>query len=119
MAKSKEFVLDDKAVAREVNAIVRVFKPVLENDPGKKEMLKKLIEEAAFQKCLMRECRRRLLTEELVTTVENGSQKYLKENPAAKIYSDNSRQYKDYVKTLIEFLPPPERKSKLEEMMRR
>lgn len=119
MVKAKEFILDDKAITREVNAIKKVFKPVLESDPGRKEMLTRLIEEAAFQKCLMKECRRRLLGEELVTQVVNGSQQYMKENPAAKIYSDNSRQYKDYVKTLIEFLPPPERKSKLEEMMKR
>lgn len=117
MARKAEFVLDDKAVTREENALKKVFKTVLDEEPGKKEMLLRLIQEAAFMKCMMNECRRQLLSEELVTTVQNGSQSYRKEHPAAKVYSDNCRQYKDYVKTLIEFLPQKERQNRLAALM--
>ena len=52
-----------------------------------------------------------LKKEGLTTETVNASQKFVKAHPSATIYEKYSRQYTAIIHTLIEYLPPKEKKN--------
>jgi hypothetical protein len=105
-----EPILSDTNVKKEFNAIKRMFRSVKDDDPDKMKLLERIIEEVAFQKVAMKAAKRELILHGLQTTTKNASQKFVKENPAVQTYDKYSRSYTSNMKTLIEMLPPKQKK---------
>lgn len=114
---SAEFVFDAKAAKKEINAMKKIFAEAIKEDEAKGKIIIALIEEAGFMRAAMKECKRQMFENGIATEVVNASQHYMKEHPCAKVYNDNVRQYKEYIKALGEYLPKKERKSALIELM--
>ena len=108
--KKDEPILTDANVKKEFNAIKRMFRSVKDDDPDKMKLLERIIEEVAFQKVAMKAAKRELILHGLQTTTKNASQKFVKENPAVQTYDKYSRSYTSNMKTLIDMLPPKQKK---------
>lgn len=111
MAEKKTEILTDENIRKEYNQIRRMFRSIKEEDPDKMKLIEKLIEEAAFQKVAMRQAKADLVLHGLQTTTKNASQKFVKENPAVQTYDKYVRSYTANIKTLIDLLPPKEKKT--------
>ena len=105
-----EKILTEANVKKELNAIKRMFKPVKDDDPDRMKLVEKIIEEVAFQKVAMRQAKAELILHGLQTTTKNASQKFVKENPAVQTYDKYARSYASNMKTLIDMLPPKQKK---------
>ena len=108
--QNDEQILTDANVKKEFNAIKRMFRSVNDDDPDKMKLLERIIEEVAFQKVAMKAAKRELILHGLQTTTKNASQKFVKENPAVQTYDKYSRSYTSNMKTLIDMLPPKQKK---------
>lgn len=108
--KAAEPILSEANVKKEFNAIKRMFKGIKEDDPDKMKLIEKIIEEVAFQKVAMRAAKAELILHGLQTTTKNASQKFVKENPAVQTYDKYARSYASSIKTLIDLLPPKQKK---------
>ena len=108
--QNDEQILTDENVKKEFNAIKRMFRSVKDDDPDKMKLLERIIEEVAFQKVAMKAAKRELIIHGLQTTTKNASQKFVKENPAVQTYDKYSRSYTSNMKTLIDMLPPKQKK---------
>lgn len=115
---SAEFVFDEKAAKKEINAMKKIFAEVIKEDEAKGKIILALVEEAGFMRAAMKECKRQMFESGIATEVVNASQRYMKEHPCAKVYNDNVRQYKEYIKALGEYLPKQDKQSKLAELMK-
>ena len=105
-----EPILSEANVRKEYNAIRKMFRSVKDDDPDKMKLLERIIEEVAFQKVAMKAAKRELILHGLQTTTKNASQKFVKENPAVQTYDKYSRSYTSNMKTLIDMLPPKQKK---------
>ena len=107
----------DTKPKRRVNKItparIEFLKPMFDgiDDEDKKNLVKSLIEEAAFMKVACFQAKEELKKEGLTTETVNASQKFVKAHPSATIYEKYSRQYTAIIHTLIEYLPPKEKKN--------
>lgn len=108
--QNDEQILTEANVKKEFNAIKRMFRSVKDDDPDKMKLLERIIEEVAFQKVAMKAAKRELILHGLQTTTKNASQKFVKENPAVQTYDKYSRSYTSNMKTLIDMLPPKQKK---------
>lgn len=109
-AKAPVPILSEANVKKEFNAIKRMFKGIKEDNPDKMKLIEKIIEEVAFQKVAMRAAKAELILHGLQTTTKNASQKFVKENPAVQTYDKYARSYASNIKTLIDLLPPKQKK---------
>ena len=87
-----------------------MFRSVKDDDPDKMKLLERIIEEVAFQKVAMKAARADMIIHGLQTTTKNASQKFVKENPAVQTYDKYARSYASNMKTLIDMLPPKQKK---------
>lgn len=113
-------ILTEANIKKEYNAIKRMFKSIKDDDPDKMKLLERIIEEVAFQKVAMKAAKADMILHGLQTTTKNASQKFVKENPAVQTYDKYARSYTSNMKTLIDMLPPKEKKevSKLMQLRR-
>ena len=81
------------------------------DDEDKKSLVNSLVEEAAFLKVACFQAKEELKKEGLTTETVNASQKFVKAHPSATIYEKYSRQYTAIIHSLIEYLPPKEKKN--------
>lgn len=103
-------ILTEQNIKKEYNALRRMFKTVKDDDPDKMKLLERIIEEVAFQKVAMKAARADMILHGLQTTTKNASQKFVKENPAVQTYDKYARSYASNMKTLIDMLPPKQKK---------
>ena len=103
-------ILTEQNVKKEYNALRRMFRSVKDDDPDKMKLLKRIIEEVAFQKVAMKAARADMIIHGLQTTTKNASQKFVKENPAVQTYDKYARSYASNMKTLIDMLPQKQKK---------
>lgn len=103
-------ILTEQNVKKEYNALRRMFRSVKDDDPDKMKLLERIIEEVAFQKVAMKAARADMIINGLQTTTKNASQKFVKENPAVQTYDKYARSYASNMKTLIDMLPPKQKK---------
>lgn len=111
-------ILTEANIKKEFNAIKKMFCPpkssrtqLLEPiDPDKMKMIERIIEEVAFQKVAMKAAKADMILHGLQTTTKNASQKFVKENPAVQTYDKYARAYTSNMKTLIDMLPPKQKK---------
>ena len=83
--------------------------------PDKKSLIDNLKHQAAFMVSFMAELQETLDREGAVDQFEQGSQKFLREHPAAKIYNTTMRNYLSVIKQLLALLPPEEAKAAKDE----
>ena len=107
--KDRPEILNDKNVKKEIRKLNKMFEGI--EDEDKKTLVKSLIEEAAFLKVALTQAKEELKKEGLTTETVNASQKFVKAHPSATIYEKYSRQYTAIIHTLIEYLPPKEKKN--------
>lgn len=103
-------ILTEQNVKKEYNALRRMFRSVKDDDPDKMKLLERIIEEVAFQKVAIKAARADMIIHGLQTTTKNASQKFVKENPAVQTYDKYARSYASNMKTLIDMLPPKQKK---------
>lgn len=102
-------MLTDAKIKKEIEKLEPMFSGI--DDENKKNLVKSLIEEAAFLKIACLQCKAELKKEGLTAETVNASQKFIKAHPSAQIYEKYSRQYTQIIHTLIEYLPPKEKKN--------
>lgn len=102
-------MLTDARIKKEIAKFETMFSGI--DDEDKKNLLKSLIEEAAFLKIACLQCKAELKKEGLTAETVNASQKFIKAHPSAQIYEKYSRQYTQIIHTLIDYLPPKEKKN--------
>lgn len=103
-------ILTEANIKKEYNAIKKMFKTIKDDDPDKMKLLERIIEEVAFQKVAMKAAKADMILHGLQTTTKNASQKFVKENPAVQTYDKYARSYTSNMKTLIDMLPPKQKK---------
>lgn len=103
-------ILTEANIKKELNAIKRMFRAVKLDDPDKMKLIERIIEEVAFQKIAMKAAKADMIKNGLQTTTKNASQKFVKENPAVQTYDKYARSYASNMKTLIDMLPPKQKK---------
>ena len=108
----KETKKTNKLTTTRINKEIAFLKPMFEaiEDEDKKNLVNSLIEEAAFLKMACFQAKEELKNEGLTTETKNASQIFVKAHPAAAIYEKYSRQYTQIIHSLIEYLPPKEKK---------
>lgn len=103
-------ILTEANIKKESNAIKRMFRAVKLDDPDKMKLIERIIQEVAFQKIAMKAAKADMIKNGLQTTTKNASQKFVKENPAVQTYDKYARSYASNMKTLIDMLPPKQKK---------
>ena len=103
-------ILTEANIKKEFNAIRRMFKSIKDDDADKMKLIERIIEEVAFQKVAMKAAKADMILNGLQTTTKNASQKFVKENPAVQTYDKYARAYTANMKTLIDMLPPKQKK---------
>jgi hypothetical protein len=99
--------LTNARIKKEIEFLAPMFAGI--DDEDKKSLVNSLVEEAAFLKVACFQAKEELKKEGLTTETVNASQKFV--NPSATIYEKYSRQYTAIIHTLIEYLPPKEKKN--------
>lgn len=107
-APKKPKKLTTARIKKEIEFLTPMFAGI--DDEDKKNLVNSLIEEAAFLKVACIQAKEELRTEGLTTETKNASQTFVKAHPAAAIYEKYSRQYTQIIHSLIEYLPPKEKK---------
>lgn len=102
-------MLTDNRIKKEIAKLEPMFSGI--DDEDKKSLVKSLIEEAAFLKIACMQAKAELKKEGLTAETVNASQKFIKAHPSAQIYEKYARQYTQIIHTLIEYLPPKEKKN--------
>lgn len=102
-------MLTDARIKKEVLRLQPMFAGI--DDEDKKSLVNSLIEEAAFLKIACLQAKAELKKEGLTAETVNASQKFIKAHPSAQIYEKYARQYTQIIHTLIEYLPPKEKKN--------
>lgn len=102
-------MLTDTRIKKEIARLTPMFDGI--DDEDKKSLVNSLIEEAAFLKIACLQAKAELKKEGLTAETVNASQKFIKAHPSAQIYEKYSRQYTQIIHTLIEYLPPKEKKN--------
>ena len=101
--------LTNARIKKEIEFLTPMFAGI--DDEDKKSLVNSLVEEAAFLKVACFQAKEELKKEGLTTETVNASQKFVKAHPSATIYEKYSRQYTAIIHTLIEYLPPKEKKN--------
>ena len=102
-------MLTDARIKKEIARLQPMLAGI--DDEDKKSLVNSLIEEAAFLKIACLQAKAELKKEGLTAETVNASQKFIKAHPSAQIYEKYSRQYTQIIHTLIEYLPPKEKKN--------
>ena len=101
--------LTNARIKKEIEFLQSMFAGI--DDEDKKSLVNSLVEEAAFLKVACFQAKEELKKEGLTTETVNASQKFVKAHPSATIYEKYSRQYTAIIHSLIEYLPPKEKKN--------
>lgn len=105
----------NKKIKKEINKIKRVFKGIPKN---KKEIVEKLIENAAFMSITLDELKEDIKKYGVKETYVNGKDQYgFKESIESKTYNTMIKNYSNVIKQLIDFLPKEEQKNAGEDLL--
>lgn len=108
-SKKKANKLTTAGIKKEIENLKKMFDKEINED--KKTLIFSLIEEAAFLKMACYQAKEELKAEGITVETVNASQKFIKAHPSAAIYEKYSRQYTAIIHSLIEYLPPKEKKN--------
>ena len=108
-SKKKANKLTTAGIKKEIENLKKLYDK--EINEYKKTLIFSLIEEAAFLKMACYQAKEELKAEGITVETVNASQKFIKAHPSAAIYEKYSRQYTAIIHSLIEYLPPKEKKN--------
>jgi len=109
-----DLVDKEKIRKKELTKLNRIFK----NLPKEKQRLAEgLKSQAAFMVATLAELQAIMNRDGPVELFEQGSQKMLREHPAAKTYNTMVRNYTSICKALFDLLPEEEKKTVTDELM--
>lgn len=91
-----------KKIKTELTRLKKVFKDLPED---KRRIVGGLIQEAAFMRATLEETREIIDREGVIELFEQGSQRFLREHPATKVYASLVNRYSAVIKQLIDLLP--------------
>lgn len=91
-----------KAIKKEMQKLRQLFKNL---PKGKRQAAEGLIQEAAFMRVTLEETRHIIDQEGVLEVFEQGSQRFLREHPATKVYNAMIQRYAVVCKQLFELLP--------------
>lgn len=109
----------DEQISLEKKKLKRIFKEIPKN---KMAVVEGLISEAAFMRATLNEAREMIDREGIVEQFEQGSQNFLREHPATKVYNTMINRYTTVCKQLLDLLPEkpaPEAEDELLAFIRR
>ena len=91
-----------KKIKTELTKLKKVFKDLPED---KRRIVDGLIQEAAFMRATLEETREIVDREGVIELFEQGTQRFLREHPATKVYASLVNRYSAVIKQLIDLLP--------------
>ena len=92
----------EKMIKKEFAELKKIFKDI---DADKKPFADRLIQQCSFMLATLTELQETLNNDGSVELFINGSQKMLREHPAAKTYNTMIKNYNSTIKQLIDLLP--------------
>lgn len=95
----------DRQTKKEMLKLRRLFKNLPKD---KMKAADGLIQEAAFMKVTLEETRHVIDQEGILEKFEQGSQKFLREHPATKVYNTMIQRYTTVCKQLFDMIPDPD-----------
>src|SRR5690606_40634644 len=104
----------EKLRKKELSKLNRIFKNLPEE---KQKLAEGLKSQAAFMVATLAELQEIMNRDGPVELFEQGSQRLLREHPAAKTYNTMVRNYTAVCKALFDLLPDEERKDAADELM--
>lgn len=103
-----------KEIKKEIRKLWRLFR-LLPKD--KRKAVEGLIQEAAFMRVTLEETRHIIDQQGIIEVFEQGSQRFLREHPATKVYNTMINRYVAVCKQLFDMLPETEAKEPQDELM--
>ena len=105
----QELIEKNKKIKKEINKIKGVFKEMPKN---KKEIVERLIENAAFMSITLDELKEDIKKYGVKETYVNGKDQFgFKESIESKTYNTMIKNYLNVIKQLIDFLPKEEQEN--------
>ena len=95
-----------KRIKREITRLKKMFADLPED---RRRVAEGLLQEAAFMRVTLEETRDVIDREGVVELFEQGSQRFVREHPATKVYAAMINRYSAVVKQLIDLLPAAEK----------
>lgn len=102
----------DRQTKKEMLKLRRLFKNLPKD---KMKAAEGLIQEAAFMKVTLEEARHIIDQEGIIEHFEQGSQKFLREHPATKVYNTMIQRYATVCKQLFDMIPDTEASKQAED----
>ena len=94
-----------KAIKKEIRKLRRLFKNLPKD---KRQAADGLIQEAAFMRVTLEEARHIIDQQGIIEVFEQGSQRFLREHPATKVYNTMINRYAAVCKQLFDMVPDPD-----------
>ena len=94
-----------KAIKKEITKLRRLFKNLPKD---KRQAADGLIQEAAFMRVTLEEARHIIDQQGIIEVFEQGSQRFLREHPATKVYNTMINRYAAVCKQLFDMVPDPD-----------
>ena len=94
-----------KAIKKEMRKLRRLFKNLPKD---KRQAADGLIQEAAFMRATLEEARHIIDQQGIIEVFEQGSQRFLREHPATKVYNTMINRYAAVCKQLFDMVPDPD-----------
>ncbi len=91
-----------KAIKKEMRKLRRLFKNLPKD---KRQAADGLIQEAAFMRATLEEARHIIDQQGIIEVFEQGSQRFLREHPATKVYNTMINRYAAVCKQLFDMVP--------------
>ena len=94
-----------KAIKKEITKLRRLFKNLPKD---KRQAADGLIQEAAFMRVTLEEARHIIDQQGIIEVFEQGSQRFLREHPATKVYNTMINRYASVCKQIFDMIPDPD-----------
>ena len=107
--KKKANKITAARIKKEIDFLTPLFQGI--DDERRRDLVNKIIEEAAFMRCVCFQAKEDMKSQGLTSETINGSQRFVKVNPSADLYNKYVKEYRATINSLIELLPPEEKKT--------
>lgn len=102
----------EKQIKKEISKLRKLFRALPKE---KQKAIEGLIQEAAFMRATLEEARYIIDREGVLELFEQGSQRFLREHPATKVYNTMINRYSAVCKQLFDMVPDADDAKKAED----
>lgn len=102
----------EKQIKKEISKLQKLFRALPKE---KQKAIEGLIQEAAFMRVTLEEARYIIDREGVLELFEQGSQRFLREHPATKVYNTMINRYSAVCKQLFDMVPDADDAKKAED----